>query len=75
MKKEIYTKKGELSAYGLACGYVEKRESKDKEKRLSLFMENGIFTVIFFGHEYINKGFEDLRSARATFKFLTEKHF
>lgn len=43
MQKELYNKSGKLSAYGLACGYVEKKQGKEKEK--ILFMEHSHYHV------------------------------
>ncbi len=34
MKTEIYNKNGQLSAYGLACGYVEKEKTETQWKEL-----------------------------------------
>lgn len=34
MKTEIYNKSGELSNYGLICGYVEKQETDKEVKQM-----------------------------------------
>lgn len=43
MKTKFYNKNGELSFYGLSCGYVESKRTKKKE--VQLFREHDVFHV------------------------------
>lgn len=70
MTYQIHNKNGDLSSYGLACGYQELEESR--EKSLSLWREGG-YHVCFFDHQTSEKiwdVFEKLTDARKRFKYL-----
>ena len=43
MEPKFYNKNGELSRYGFACGYVEKREKGNMKKEM--YMEHSHFHV------------------------------
>ena len=43
MKTNIFNKNGFLSAYGLACGYIQKHETKTHETQL--YIEHSIYHV------------------------------
>lgn len=45
MNTQIYNKSGKLSAYGLACGYVEKQETPKGNKKM--FVEHNHIHVRF----------------------------
>lgn len=41
---KFYKKNGQLTAYGLACGYIETFEL-DSENRVSLFREHNVYHI------------------------------
>ena len=43
--KNIYKKNGQLSAYGYACGYVNRIECNITGLRKSLYQESGVYHV------------------------------
>lgn len=43
MEIKIFNETGELSEYGFACGYIERVETTDLDKRL--FKEHGVYHV------------------------------
>lgn len=45
MEPKFYNKNGTLTRYGLACGYVEKKESVKTGNRKQLYMEHSHFHV------------------------------
>lgn len=51
MKSSFYNKSGQLSAYGFACGYVEKEESTYKKKEM--YKEHNCYHVKVF--YYVNE--------------------
>ena len=62
---EIHTKCGKLSAYGLHCGYTERKELADK--RVTLFNEHGLYIVnvtLLPNLEWYVKGFDRIADAR-----------
>ena len=65
----IYTKRGKLSAYGIRCGYIERKELADK--RVTLFNEHGYIYLVNITNlpaldGYV-KGFDRLADARKFF--------
>lgn len=49
MKTEIYNKSGELSAYGLSCGYVEQKQIGTQSKKM--FIEHNCIHVRYMKGE------------------------
>lgn len=49
-------KNGELSAYGLHCGYVDRIESGDNNLTAELYEEGGVFHVRLFDRSAPNFG-------------------
>jgi hypothetical protein len=52
MKTDLKNKKGKLTAYAFACGYVQQKEVGDL--RLSLWRENGSWHIR--AHDFSGKG-------------------
>lgn len=68
---EIYTKRGKLSAYGFACGYIERKETPFK--RLTLSKEHNVYIVTTYHKQtldYYTQGFDKLTQARKLFNSL-----
>lgn len=68
---EIYTKRGKLSAYGFACGYVERKETPFK--RVTLSKEHNTYIVGASYKQtldYYMQGFDTLAKARKLFNSL-----
>jgi hypothetical protein len=67
--KQFYNSKGELTAYGLACGYIEKYEAL--QQSLTLWREGGIYHVRRHNHFHNKRvfwvSFEKLTDARKTY--------
>lgn len=66
----VYTKSGELSSYGLSCGYVERVDVNNIW--LDLYQESNIYTVKSYDYEehrpilvYV---FDNLQDARSIFR-------
>jgi hypothetical protein len=45
MKTNFYNKNGQLSRYGFACGYVEKKENEKTGFRKTMYMEYNHFHI------------------------------
>lgn len=43
MKNEIFNNNGELSFYGLACGYIQRKENNETYKEL--YKEHNVYNV------------------------------
>jgi hypothetical protein len=69
MKDKFYNKNGSLTAYSLACGYIEKKEKNNVT--LTLWKE-GCYHVRkhnhFFGKRIFWQSFNSLTKARQFFK-------
>ena len=56
MNTSIYNKNGTISAYGFACGYVQKKEIQNGSKKM--FIENGHIHVRYTtGKNYLTPGY------------------
>lgn len=54
---EFYTKKGQLTRYGLACGYIHKYEHL--QQTVTLWMEGGVYHVRRYNHFHNKRVFWD----------------
>jgi hypothetical protein len=52
MNSKFYTKRGELTRYALACGYIEKRGTDEAYAKLEQICSNGTLRVIVGGRWY-----------------------
>ena len=70
MKTEIFNKNGSLSAYGFACGHVDKREYKNSS--VELYKEHNTYHVRRFieGNRDIWESFDTLKEAKRLFKLI-----
>lgn len=65
---KFYDKRGNLTAYGFACGYTQKRETENKENYLSLWKDSFVYSVTgFINGKRVYESFDTLKEAR---KFL-----
>ena len=66
----FYTKRGDLTAYALACGYVETKSRGEKIARL--WAEHGVFHVRTHDHgrgvRLVWEAFHKLGAARACYR-------
>lgn len=66
--KSILNKNGNISAYGFACGYVQRHK---KHTEISIYAEHGIYIVTgFIDNNHIRQCFEKLTEALKYFKSL-----
>lgn len=78
MKTQVRNSKNQLTAYGLSCGYVEKRIDM-RGIELEMYKEHSIFNVRLHNtNTYeLNKVwdcFDSLSAAKARFNDLCQKH-
>jgi len=65
--EQVLNNNGDISAYGFACGYVE------KTKKLSMYQENNIYQVVgFHKGKHINESFDRLKEAKNLFNTLSK---
>lgn len=71
--KRMENKDGQLTAYALLCGYVQKVERDDKT--VTLFMEHQHYHVIYFDHETGERDWRTYEINELTIARETFKHF
>jgi hypothetical protein len=68
---KFYDKNGNLTAYSFACGYVQTRETENKENYLKLWKDSFVYSVTgFINGVRIYESFDKLSGAR---KFFNSK--
>lgn len=66
----LYCYNGDLSAYGLSCGYVQSARTENTKKEL--YKEGNVYHVrkFEFGMRTVWEGFERLKEARKTYRSI-----
>lgn len=69
LDSQFYNKKGELTRYALACGYIMKHY--DNNQSVTLWMEHNTLHVRHFNHKtvewYLDKCYDTLAEARKAY--------
>lgn len=69
LDSQFYTKRGRLTSYALACGYIEKHY--DNSQSVTLWYEGSVYHVRHFDHKlikwYLDSCYETLTEARKAF--------
>lgn len=74
LDSQFYNKKGELTKYALACGYIQK--FYDNNQTVTLWMEHNTLHVRHFNHKtiewYLDKCFDTLTDARKAYNLAVK---